>query len=402
MTARDAVAENHTLIVRDGRIIDLLPTEVAVARYRASVHVDRPHHVLLPGLVNAYTAMAPGDVGAMLGIAAMLKSGTTCFCCMNGSPEDAARVATAQGMRILIGLPICERPSSWADNVDEYITRALRFRDEHRGHPTIATAFAPAAAAAMGDASWRRIATLAAELDAGVVMSLHASHAEIDACLTRHGQRPLERLRDLELLTPALTAAHMTLTNADDLALAQLSGIAIVLCPRASLRVAPSIRPLATWTRTAVRVGLGTGTGAADAARDPWNEMTLLAALTDSADTPVDGSAWDLLAAATRGAAAALGLDTQIGTLEPGKWADVCCVDLHEPGLLLAGLEGAAVPPIGALSKHGARDMVNDIWVAGRALVYDGQFTRLDWPALLQRVDLGSIHSTGDEHDRHG
>src|SRR5882757_8200522 len=59
MTSPDEVLENHTLVIRDGRILDLLPTTLAALRYAATAHVDRSQHLVLPGLVNAYTRLAP-------------------------------------------------------------------------------------------------------------------------------------------------------------------------------------------------------------------------------------------------------------------------------------------------------------------------------------------------------
>jgi 5-methylthioadenosine/S-adenosylhomocysteine deaminase len=91
---------------------------------------------------------------------------------------------------------------------------------------------------------------------------------------------------------------------------------------------------------------------------------------------------WDALAAATRGGAGVLGLDAEIGTLEAGKWADLCCIDLSGP---------AAAPlhePVRQLVFAGGRDMVSDVWVAGRQLLSKGQFTRLDWPSLAARLRM--------------
>jgi 5-methylthioadenosine/S-adenosylhomocysteine deaminase len=85
-------------------------------------------------------------------------------------------------------------------------------------------------------------------------------------------------------------------------------------------------------------------------------------------------SAWDAVAAATCGGAAILGLDSEVGTLESGKWADLCCVDLDGAG--------EARSPVQAIVYAGGPDMVTDVWVAGRQLLSQRELTRLDWPAL--------------------
>ena len=90
-------------------------------------------------------------------------------------------------------------------------------------------------------------------------------------------------------------------------------------------------------------------------------------------------NAWDALHAATRGGAAALGLESEVGSLEAGKWADLCCVDLSGPGTHPAG------DPLARLVFGGGRDIVSDVWVAGRQLLSGGELTRLDWPDVAAR-----------------
>ncbi|HMA00118.1 MAG TPA: amidohydrolase family protein [Steroidobacteraceae bacterium] len=399
MTSAGAVLENHTLVIRDGRILDLLPTSLAAGRYAATAHVDRPHHVVLPGLVNAHTRIAPPPGrtialdrlhdGARMCIAEMLEAGTTCFCGVGSFPQESARAAAEQGMRAIIGIPIAETPGPWAASPGEYLTRALSFRDEYRGHPTIATAFALQSPAALSDATFARIAMLADELDAGIVTALHESRAEVDECVIRHGARPIARLHALGLLTPALTAAHMAAVNAADLELAQRGGIAVTLCPESSMRTGAGAPPVSSWAATGLRLSLGSGVDP-DGSPDLWTAMRFLALLSMAPDGLANLShraldAWDALAVATRGGAAALGLDAEIGTLEKDKWADLCCIDLQRPALQWAALaapQGAAEE----LLRKGGRDLVSDVWVSGRHLVNSRAFTRLDWPRAAERV----------------
>ncbi len=396
MTSRDALLEHHSLVVQGGRILDVLPSPLAAERYAAIIHVERPEHLLLPGLVNARAQLVPplATAGraarvsdcALLGIAALLRGGTSCFAELGFFPADCARLATAQGMRALIGIPLAEFASPWAKQPADYLTRALNFRDEFAGHPTLATAFAPHDAATISDAMFSRIATLANELDAGVLMSLHASAAEVAECVQRYGERPLARLHALGLLTPALTAADMVYIDDTDMTLAQRTGIAITLCPEANLRAGVGPPPVLKWAGSGLRLSLGSGALPEDAAADLWSSLKLFALLAlprggGAAGGGAGLDAWDALAAATRGGAAALGLDAEIGTLETGKWADLCCVDLRGPAMVQA-----AAPILSRLVFAGGRDVVTDVWVAGRHLLNDGAFTRLDWPALAARV----------------
>ena len=412
MTSRDVVLENHTVVVRDGRILDILPSSLAAGRYRASVHTDRSRHVLLPGLVNGYTQIAPAlgrngrlerlHDGALLCIADMLKSGTTCFCGTGYFPDESARTALETGMRALIGIPISETTSPWAAP-GEYLTRALEFHDEYRGHPCIATAFAPVAPVAISDDTFAKLAPLTDELDASLIMSLHASRADVEESLAQHGLRPIERMHTVGLLTPALTAVHMGHVNAQDRELAQRGGIALTLCPETGARDG-NTPPVNAWAASGLRLGIGSGSGAGAGAGagaagngwgcgasvgtslNLWSELKLLALLSlSTGDEHPALAAWDALAAATRGAAATLGMDREIGTLECNKWADICCVDLESPSMQWACDEPTRDLPR-QLVFNGGRDTVSDVWVAGRQLLDGGTFTRLDWPALKRRV----------------
>ena len=394
MTSRDEVLENHTVVVRDGRILDLLPSHLAAGRYEATVHTDRPQHVLLPGLVNGYTQIAPAHGrstrperlhdGAQLCLADMLRSGTSCFCGTGYFPDESARAALEAGMRALIGIPIGEAAGPWAI-AGEHLTRALEFRDEYRGHPSIATAFAPTSPAAIGDATFSKIATMADEVEAGLIMPLHVSRREVEDCIARHGLRPLERMAKLGLLTPALTAVHMVHIDPQDRELAQRGGIALTLCPQADAREAHA-PPVNAWAGAGLRLGLGSGT-APGAGVDLWSELKLLALFSVSGGQESQAlAAWEALAGATRGAAATLGLEQEIGTLERGKWADICCIDLQSPAMQWQRDEPAE-DLTRQLVFNGGRDTVSDVWVAGRHLLDGGSFTRLDWPALQARIE---------------
>ena len=375
MTARDLVHEHHSLLVRDGRILEVLPTRRAVERYSASVTLNRASHVLLPGLVNVNARGAQNsDSGVLRAIAQMLKSGITSFADRQSRPDAAARAAQDQGMRVLIGMPVAESATPWAQSAAEYLSRALALRDEYRGHPLVSTAFAPMAANSLKDATFARLATLADELDAGITLDVNTSQKEILQCQAQHGARPLERLLNLGLLTPALNAVHMSAANTADIELAQRTGISVSLCPQMNLYAGWGLPPAAALVAARIRLGLGSA-NAAPLGHDVWGEMKLLALALHAADlgaTP--WSAWDTVAAATHGGAAILGLDSEVGTLEAGKWADLCCVDLD-------GI-GEAREPVEAIVYAGGSDSVTDVWVAGRQLLSQGELTRLDWPTL--------------------
>jgi 5-methylthioadenosine/S-adenosylhomocysteine deaminase len=381
--------EKHTLVVQDGRILEIAPANGAEQRYAPRVALERPSHLLLPGLINAYTSIGsvPGAQGtpifssdlAALGIANLLKAGVTAFCDVGYFPGEMAGTAVAQGLRAVIGLPVAACPSAWAHAPAEYLTRALKLRDEYKAHPSISTVFAPLDANALENATLARVSTLAAELDAGMVIAVNRSRRDVDECVARHGMRPRARLESLGLVTPALVAVHAVGLEADELELIRRAGAGIALCLAADLARGeglPSIAALAAARVAGVRLCLGS----AGAAQDLWNDIKLLAMHARiAAEHPLQ-SAREVLETVVRGGAAALGLDAEIGSLEPGKWADLCCLDLGGPATQ------PALEPLSQALLAGGRDLVSDVWVAGRQLLSEGQFTRLDWPELAARL----------------
>jgi 5-methylthioadenosine/S-adenosylhomocysteine deaminase len=393
MNEHGRVLENHSLVVRDGRILDLLPSAAASEKYAATVGIERSSHLLVPGLVNAHTqaglslfreigapdspiAASPDFVrdGVLVAAAEMLRAGTTCFVDRFRHPEETARAVQDTGMRAIIGLPVSD---------PEQLTLGLRLRDEYAGHPLISTIFAPRAVAETSDEAFARIATLADELDAGIIVDLHQSADEIARSLALHGLRPIDRLWQLGLLTPALNAVHLTHATAADVELAGRTGIAISLGLSSGLSQDGGRPPVAWLAESGLRVALGTGASACRG-QDIWSEMRLYALLASGAGGAPQGgraAAWGALTAATRGGAAALGLDADVGTLESGKWADLCCLDLS----------GAAIQPLRDPVVQsvfcGGRDLVSDVWVAGRPLFSNGDWTRLDWTRIAARAN---------------
>ncbi len=129
-------------------------------------------------------------------------------------------------------------------------------------------------------------------------------------------------------------------------------------------------------------MGLGSGGGECPS-QGLWDEMKLLARAPRARGAEgANAGAWDALDAATRGGAQVVGLGGDIGTLEIGKWADLCCADLSGVATFPTG------NPVTQWVFGGGRDTVSDVWVAGRQLLADGELTRLDWPGVAARAGV--------------
>ena len=408
------VREALCLAVQGGKILELLPREQALERYAPAEVCERPEHVLMPGLVNAHTHAAmtlmrgfaddlplkewlteivwPTEMrfaapeyvadGARLAIAEMLRGGITCFADMYFYPLSTAQVAAESGIRLVAGMIALEFPTPWANDAAECIRKGLAVHDAVRSEPLVSTMFAPHAPYTVADATLKRIRQLADQLDVPVQTHLHETAGEIDDSILETGRRPIRRLDDLGLINPGLMAVHATQLTAGEIDLLARNGCSVIHCPRSNLKLASGACPVADLLAAGVNVALGTDGAASNNRLDLWAEMDTAALLGkwvagDATALPAP----ELLKMATINGARALGLEDVIGSLEPGKSADLICVRLD-------ATEARPVhDPVSQLVYAAGREHVTDVWVAGQHLLDDGTLTRMDTVAICGRAD---------------
>jgi 5-methylthioadenosine/S-adenosylhomocysteine deaminase len=311
----------------------------------------------------------------------MLRSGTTCFNDMYFFPDVTARVAAQVGMRATVGLIVIDFPSAWAADTDAYFDKAIAVHDRFRGDPLVRTAFAPHAPYSVADAPLRRAQTLANELDLPLHIHLHETAAEVAAGQERHGCRPIERLRRLDMIGAGLLAVHMTQLEPSEIVLFAESGAQVVHCPQSNLKLASGHCPVAALLDSGVQVALGTDGAASNNDLDMLSEMQTAALLAKG----VSGDACALPAAAalrmaTLSGARALGIDQLTGSLSAGKSADMVALDLGRPETQ------PLYHPVSQIVYAAGREQVRHVWVAGRQLLRDGVLTGIDLQQTLQRA----------------
>ena len=409
---RGVLLEGHAVVVRGGRILDVVPAS-RLPDHGVTEVLERPEHVLIPGLFNAHTHAAMSLLrnagaglaldawlrqriwplearlvdeqfvadGTELAIAEMLLGGVSCFGDMYYYPDVSARVAAQSGMRAVIGMPVLEQPGAWAQDVDEYLRRGLELRDCYRDDPLVETMFVLHSPAVTGDATLSRVRTLADQLQAPVMTHLLESSADRDRECRRHGRGPLERLEAAGLVNDLLVAVHCVQANTSELERLAEGGASIVHCPRSNLRLAAGIAPVTQMRQLGLRVALGTDGAASNDSLDLLAEARLAALLAAGTSGNADAiPPHDALAMATLDGARALGLADHVGSIVPGKWADLACLRLSGPGV-------DPCADVAATIVHSAeRRSVTDTWVAGRHLVADGRLARLDPRQLSERV----------------
>ncbi len=412
--AAEALA-GHAVAVDGGRIVDVLPSQEATRRYAPRQRESLPGHVLIPGLVNLHThaAMAllrgyaddlplmvwlkekiwpaegrfvgPEFVrdGTLLAAAEMLRGGITCFNDMYFHPEEAARAAAAVGMRAALGILAFEFPTRYGTDADDYLRKGLAVRDALRDDPLVSFCMAPHAPYTVADRTFERIATLAAQLDIPIHIHVHETTDEVADSVRQHGVRPLERLHRLGLLGPGLVAVHAVHLDAEEISLLAETGSAVAHCPTSNMKLGSGIAPVAALDARGVRIGLGTDGAASNNRLDLFHEMRHAALLAKAATGDAAAlNAHRVLAMATLDGAAALGLDDRIGSIEPGKEADLCAVRLDE------WLFGPVFDPVSHLVYVAGREQVSHVWVRGECRLRDTCLTGLSAERLIDTLAM--------------
>ncbi|MEQ9395130.1 TRZ/ATZ family hydrolase [Haliea sp.] len=416
-----AVLTGHSLAISGGRIVAILPRS-ETAHIVAREVFELADHALLPGLVNAHghaamcllrgyaddLALAPwleqhiwpaegrhvSDAfvsdGVELAIAEMLRAGTTTFSDMYFFPDACARIAQARGMRCQITFPILDFPTPWARDADEYISKGLALRDTLKHSELVTLGFGPHAPYTVSQPTLARVATLAAELDAPVQIHLHETRGEVLQAVEANGERPLDTLHRLGLLGPRTQCVHMTDIGDQDIALLAETGAHVVHCPQSNMKLASGSCPVHKLLAAGVNVALGSDSAASNNDLNLFGEMQTAALLAklNSGDASVLPAA-EALTMATLGGARALGLEEQIGSLEPGKLADMIAVDLGGP---------ETQPLYNALSQlvyacNGSQ--VTHSWIGGELRLRERQLTGFDLDALSQRIGHWQQRMTG-------
>ena len=408
---RDGVVlEHHAVAVRDGVILAVLPIAEARARFEAKETVSRPEGALIPGLVNAHchnpmtlmrgvaddlplkqwlqehiwpiegAIMGPEYVadGVALAIAEMLRGGTTCCNENYFFPDVQAATYRRHGFRVRVGLPVIDFPTAWAKSDDEYFDRAGEVHDQWRHDALVSTAFAPHAPYTVSDDNFERIRMLADQLDVPVHLHTHETAQEVAQSQQKHGQRPIARLDRLGLVNDRLIAVHMTQLTDAEIALCAERGVNVVHCAESNLKLASGFCPVAKLLRAGINVAIGTDGCASNNDLDMFGETRTAALLAKAvAEDAAAFDAFSALRAATLGGARAMGLDDRIGSIRPGKQADLTCVDLS--ALETRPLHHVLSQLVYATGRH----QVSDVWIAGRPKLRDRMLVDMDLDAIL-------------------
>jgi 5-methylthioadenosine/S-adenosylhomocysteine deaminase len=376
------ILENHALVVDAGRIVAVVPSAQADARFAGRERIVRGTHLLLPGLVNAEVDLAatlwrgsaltdprrfdgaPAGAAAdaigdsvALGLTESLLGGITTSATIGRHPGATAATAAALGCRLVLVLPV----DGDAGLGDQAFAAALALHDEYRDHPLVHSAFALLAPAAASAAQLTRLRIVADQLERPLL--IESAGADVRA------------LRAAGLWHPGTVLLGYAALGADA---ATPGTIAVVHRPAADLRHGIAPAPVAALSANGITIALGTGRF--PLGRNILDTVALSARLAGLEAGAPPLRAATLLRMATLGGALALGIEDRVGTLAAGKRADAVAVDLSS---------AAVVPihdPLAALVEVPGAGGVSDVWIGGRSIVAERRLLVADADDLIERA----------------
>jgi 5-methylthioadenosine/S-adenosylhomocysteine deaminase len=379
MNTTDILVTNGTVLTFDAQGTEITSGTVAIneekitavgsadeySDWKASHIIDARGGIIMPGLVNTHThasmtwfrgladdlqlmtwlndhifpAEAKLDtskvyLGAMLACAEMIMSGTTCFCDMYLFEDAVARAAKDAGMRAVVGEVLYDFNSPNYGPIEKGFEYTETLIDRWKHDPLISIAVEPHSTYLCGPKLLRKAFSITQAHGLPLVIHLAESKSEIEEVKKRYHRTPVEHLAEIGVLAPTVLACHCVELTDEDITLLRRFDVKVSHNPESNMKLASGVAPIPQLLKNGICVGLGTDGCASNNNLDLFLEMDTAAKLhkVKTLD-PTVIDARTVLNMATIQGARALGLGDQIGSLEPGKKADIIIVDTHKPHL---------------------------------------------------------------------
>ena len=415
MDAQHRLIEDGAVAVRADRIVGVGPRAEILQKFQARQRLDRPNALIMPGLVNthAHAAMSllrgladdlklqdwlqnyifPAEAknvtmdfvlwGTRLACLEMMLSGTTTYVDMYYFEDQVAQATREAGMRGVLGETILKFKSPDSPTPADALRYTETFIQKYKNDPLIVPAPAPHAIYTNNDADLRAARALADKYAKPLLIHLSETKKENDDALAARHMTPTRLLESLGLLNGPTIAAHGVWLNEDDQKILKAHGTGVAHCPSSNMKLASGVAPVVRMLGAGLNVGLGTdGPAGSNNDFDLMEEMNLAANLQKvSTFDPTALPAEQAVAMATILGARVAGLDKDIGSLEPGKHADLITVRLDRPH---------AVPLYNVYSQivYALKGSdVEDVAVNGKLIVREGRSLTLDSGAILAKAE---------------
>lgn len=357
------VIEDGAVAVSGGRIKAVGTRADIEAKYTAAETIDATGKVVIPGLINGHTHVPmtlfrgladdldlqewltkyifPAEaknvteefvrVGTRLGLAEMIRGGTTTYCDMYYFEDAIADETARAGMRGVLGETIIDFPVADNKTHEEAMAYSERFIKKWQGNPLITPALAPHAPYTVSEEHLKAIRALSDRLKAPIVMHISETQREVDDITKKHGASPVAYLARINFLSDRVIAAHMVFPTEEELGILKRLNVGIVHNPQSNMKLASGVAPVPRMIADDMRLGLGTDGAASNNDLSMWEEMDTAAKLHKLySHDPKVVSALEAFEMATIRGARALHMEREIGSLEVGKRADVVIVDIND------------------------------------------------------------------------
>ena len=267
-------------------------------------------------------------VGTRLGLAEMIRGGTTTYCDMYYFEDAIADETAKAGVRGVLGETVIDFPVADNKTNAEAMAYVAKFVAHWKGHDLIVPAIAPHAPYTVSEEHLRAARAFSDSTGAPIVTHISETKREVDDSVKAKGASPVDYLARINFLSNKVIAAHMVWPSEEELQVLKRIGVGIVHNPQSNMKLASGVAPVPTMLKRDMLVGLGTDGAASNNDLNMWEEMDTAAKLHKvfSGDPKVL-SAEEAFSLATIRGAQALHLGNEIGSLEQGKRADLVIVE---------------------------------------------------------------------------
>jgi len=343
---------------------------------------DRLYRYVLP-LERRFVSPRMVRIGTELACLELIASGVTTVADMYYFEAEVGRALDTAGLRGVVGQTLADFDPPDHRNFDEGFALVEDLVAEFRGHPRITPSIAPHAPYSTDVPVMARVAALA-EANPDVPVQIHLAEMESENrwCADNHGLRPVQVVARSGLLRPGLICAHCLHVTEDDIAAMAKAGVTVAHNARSNAKAGRGIAPVEALRATGIPVGIATDGPMSGNTLDlfaQFGPVSMFAKLLGRSRAPMP--ARDVIRMATAEGASVLGLADRIGTLEPGKQADLIRVSLAAPRLR------PVYDIYAALVFAAQAEDVTDTMVAGRWLMRARKLQTLDQTEILASAD---------------
>jgi 5-methylthioadenosine/S-adenosylhomocysteine deaminase len=338
------------------------------------------HNYIFPAEARNVTPDFAAE-GTRLAVLEMLRGGTTTYADMYYFEDEVARVTKEAGMRGILGETIIDFPAPDNKTLPQAFAYTQKFLDHWKGDPLIIAAVAPHSMYTCSEKTLQDAAALARRNGAPILIHIAEAPFELEQSRNKFGLTPVAYLSRAGVLGPDVVGAHCIWVDHADIDTLSHFGVGCVYNPSSNMKTAAGVMPVVEMLASGEAIGLATDGAASNNNLDMFEEMDLAPKLQklarmDSRALPAE----QVVALATITGARALHLDKQIGSLEPGKKADLILVDTSAPHS--TPMYNVYSQLVYALKANDVRTVI----VAGKIVMEDRQMLTLNEPEILSKA----------------